>query len=104
MDPMERIEKFFLANMGKVDERELPYDPRPSDVVIVGPAKSGTTWLQQILHQIRTKGDENFEVCVFLAKSRGFLKNCAKYNNWHFAKLELSKLARTLDRKKDPKT
>jgi len=27
----------------------------------VGPFKTGTTWLQQILHQIRTKGDEDFK-------------------------------------------
>lgn len=33
---------------------------RPSDVLILGPPKSGTTWLQQILHQIRTGGDESF--------------------------------------------
>jgi hypothetical protein len=61
MNPMERIEKIFLAGAGKAQKRETPYDPRPSDVVIVGPAKSGTTWLQQILHQIRTKGDEDFK-------------------------------------------
>lgn len=62
MDPMDRIEKFYFASMGQVEERGIPYDPRSTDVVIVGPAKSGTTWLQQILHQIRTKGDESFEV------------------------------------------
>lgn len=33
---------------------------RPTDVLILGPPKSGTTWLQQILHQIRTGGDEDF--------------------------------------------
>lgn len=61
MDAMERIEKVFLANAGKAKKRETPYDPRSGDVVIVGPAKAGTTWLQQIMHQIRTKGDETFE-------------------------------------------
>jgi len=30
-------------------------------VIIAGYMKTGTTWLQQILHQIRTKGDETFE-------------------------------------------
>jgi hypothetical protein len=37
------------------------YAPRAGDVIITGPVKSGTTWLQQILHQIRTKGDESFK-------------------------------------------
>jgi len=38
----------------------IPFIPRPDDVIIVGIGKSGTTWMQQIVHQIRTKGDENF--------------------------------------------
>ena len=34
----------------------------PEDVVIAGFPKSGTNWLEQICHQIRTKGtDEDFE-------------------------------------------
>lgn len=37
---------------------------QPSDLLIVGPPKSGTTWLQQIFHQIRMHGDENFtDIC-----------------------------------------
>lgn len=36
------------------------YIPRPDDVIVAGPVKCGTTWMQQILHQIRTGGDENF--------------------------------------------
>lgn len=41
-------------------ERKFTLSYEPGDVVIVGNPKTGTTWLQQILHQIRTKGDENF--------------------------------------------
>ncbi|MBL1278579.1 MAG: sulfotransferase domain-containing protein [Ectothiorhodospiraceae bacterium] len=33
---------------------------RPTDVLITTAAKAGTTWMQQILHQLRTGGDENF--------------------------------------------
>lgn len=34
---------------------------RPSDVVITPFAKSGTTWLQQMLHTLRTGGDMDFD-------------------------------------------
>ena len=33
----------------------------PDDVVITPYAKSGTTWLQQIVHTLRTRGDMNFD-------------------------------------------
>jgi len=47
------------ADKDKINKDHL-YVPRAGDVLINGPAKAGTTWLQQILHQIRTKGDESF--------------------------------------------
>jgi aryl sulfotransferase len=34
---------------------------RPSDVLITTAPKAGTTWMQQILHQLRTGGDAQFE-------------------------------------------
>ncbi|WP_372784436.1 sulfotransferase domain-containing protein [Phenylobacterium sp.] len=37
------------------------YRPRPSDVVITPYAKCGTTWLQQIFHTLRTRGDFDFD-------------------------------------------
>ncbi len=37
------------------------YTPRPDDVVITPFAKSGTTWLQQIFHTLRTRGDMAFD-------------------------------------------
>ena len=39
----------------------LNFEPRLSDVIIVGYPKTGTTWMQQIVHQLRTGGDEDFE-------------------------------------------
>jgi len=36
------------------------FDPLPGDIMVAGAPKTGTTWIQQILHQIRTKGDETF--------------------------------------------
>ncbi len=35
--------------------------PRPSDVIITPYGKSGTTWLQQIVHALRTGGDMDFD-------------------------------------------
>jgi hypothetical protein len=42
-------------------ERGLAYQPQPSDVFISPYAKCGTTWLQQIVHSLRTRGDMNFD-------------------------------------------
>ena len=36
------------------------FKSRKSDVLITTPPKAGTTWMQQILHQMRTKGDDTF--------------------------------------------
>jgi len=37
------------------------YRPRASDVVIAPYSKCGTTWLQQIFHTLRTRGDFDFD-------------------------------------------
>lgn len=34
--------------------------PRQTDILITTAPKAGTTWMQQILHQLRTGGDESF--------------------------------------------
>src|SRR4051812_29734199 len=36
------------------------FDVRESDVIITAAPKAGGTWMQQILHQLRTGGDESF--------------------------------------------
>ena len=41
--------------------RGLAFKPRPTDVLISPYAKSGTTWLQQIVHGLRTRGDMDFD-------------------------------------------
>lgn len=40
--------------------RGLAFEPRPSDVIISPFAKCGTTWLQQIFHTLRTRGDSDY--------------------------------------------
>lgn len=37
------------------------YEPRPTDVVITPFGKSGTTWTQQIVNTLRTRGDMDFD-------------------------------------------
>ncbi len=51
---------------GNPDPTHDPYalahfQARPTDVLITTAAKAGTTWMQQILHQLRTGGDDQFQ-------------------------------------------
>ncbi len=39
----------------------LSFKPRADDVLVVTPPKCGTTWMQQILHQLRSSGDMSFD-------------------------------------------
>ena len=39
----------------------LAYQPQPTDVFISSYAKCGTTWLQQIVHGLKTRGDMTFD-------------------------------------------
>ena len=41
--------------------RGLDYKPSPTDVFIVTPPKCGTTWMQQIVHGLRTRGSMDFD-------------------------------------------
>lgn len=58
-------ERTIDGKWGKPDPTHDPYalanfQPRASDVLITTAAKAGTTWMQQILHQLRTGGDDQF--------------------------------------------
>ena len=48
-----------LANIEHVNYK--PYQPQPGDVFITPWAKSGTTMMQQMFHQLRTGGDMDFD-------------------------------------------
>jgi len=60
-----RTETDINKKWGKPDPTHDPYilanfQPRATDVLITTAAKAGTTWMQQILHQLRTGGDDQF--------------------------------------------
>ncbi|MEM8857208.1 MAG: sulfotransferase domain-containing protein [Chloroflexota bacterium] len=58
---IEELEALFESSWPSDDENKPPtYHPRPTDVIITPHAKSGTTWLQQIAHGLRTRGSMNF--------------------------------------------
>ena len=42
-------------------EKSTQFKPRPTDIIISPYAKSGTTWLQQITHGLRTRGSMDFD-------------------------------------------
>ena len=53
----------FRGGIGSAASRAaaLAFRPRPTDVVIATFPKCGTTWLQQIVHGLRTRGSMDFE-------------------------------------------
>jgi hypothetical protein len=61
---MERLDNLD-PRWGKLSATHDPrllasFQPRPTDVLIATPPKAGTTWMQQILYQLKSKGDANF--------------------------------------------
>jgi hypothetical protein len=58
------LEAYRAASAGFATEegiaRGLTFRPRPSDVFIATYAKAGTTWMQQIVHGLRTSGSMDF--------------------------------------------
>jgi hypothetical protein len=49
-----------MFNIGGI-RRGLAFRPQPDDVIISPYGKCGTTWLQQIFHGLRTRGDMDFD-------------------------------------------
>ena len=54
---VERLSLLFSSE----EEAYRTFQPRPTDVIISPFAKCGTTWLQQIVHSLRTGGDMDFD-------------------------------------------
>ena len=51
--------KYFATPEGW--QRGLDYKPDATDIFIVTPPKCGTTWMQQIVHGLRTRGSMDFD-------------------------------------------
>lgn len=58
-DYVERLEHVF-PSADAVDAIYQRFRPRPSDVIVSPFAKCGTTWLQQIVHSLRSGDDSDF--------------------------------------------
>jgi hypothetical protein len=56
---LEALFKNFRTPEGEA--HGLAYQPDPTDVFVVTPAKCGTTWMQQIVHGLRTRGSMDFD-------------------------------------------
>jgi Sulfotransferase domain len=54
----EKIRKFRTP---EGEARGLAYKPARNDIFILTPPKCGTTWMQQIVHGIQTRGSMNFD-------------------------------------------
>lgn len=59
MSEMWERQKRMLTEEGF--RRALAFRPQPTDVIITPYAKSGTTWVQQIVHGLRTGGSMDFD-------------------------------------------
>ena len=57
----ERLQQMQAPLMAESTRHGLMYRPQPSDLFITPFAKCGTTWLQQIVHGLRTQGDMDFD-------------------------------------------
>ena len=64
------------------------FEARPTDILITTAPKAGTTWMQQILHQIKSHGDPEFDyidnVVPWLElahQNRSWEETLEKYNN-----------------------
>lgn len=54
-------ERFRRIHTEEGRMKGVNFVPRPSDVFVVTPPKAGTTWIQQILHGLRTNGSMDFD-------------------------------------------
>lgn len=59
LEDMHKRMEYFASEEGW--KKGLAYQPEQTDVYIVTPPKCGTTWMQQIVHGLRTRGSMDFD-------------------------------------------
>lgn len=57
----EYHERNKLWSTEEQKEHKITFVAKPTDVIVTPYGKSGTTWLQQIVHSLRTRGDIDFD-------------------------------------------
>ena len=55
---LDQKAKDFVTNEGR--RKAMSFAQRPTDVIVVTPSNCGTTWMQQIMHQLGSGGDMSF--------------------------------------------
>lgn len=58
---MAEMQKKMMAMFEASGPKFEPYRPAPTDVIITPFGKCGTTWLQQMFHTLRTRGDTDYD-------------------------------------------
>jgi len=58
---MEEMGEKMMAMFSGLAAKSEPFAPLPTDVIITPYGKCGTTWLQQMFHTLRTRGDTDFD-------------------------------------------
>ena len=61
MDEFRAGQREFGKAAIAAGEAAPPFEPRPTDIIISPYGKCGTTFLQQMLHTLRTRGDTDFD-------------------------------------------
>ena len=64
---MDEAARQRLSHPWRTDEGWLKgqnFQPRNTDIIVIGSIKTGTTWMQQIVHQLRTGGDMDFGIII----------------------------------------
>ena len=54
----KKIKDFFPEEGARIS---LSFIPQPSDMIVTTALKCGTTWMQQIVHQLRSGGGMDYE-------------------------------------------
>ena len=82
----EMIKNLQCLGTEEGEKKGLSFQPNPSDIIISPYSKSGTTWLQQMVHTLRTRGSMDFteitEVVPWLEMAHDHGIDLVKSQQW----------------------